>query len=31
MDTDHDGIVTPDEIAAYRAAHPRHKKTGTTD
>lgn len=31
MDTDHDGILTPDEIAAYRAAHPRHKKTGTTD
>jgi len=31
MDTDHDGILTPDEIAAYRAAHPRHTKTGTTD
>jgi len=27
MDTDHDGILTPDEIAAYRAAHPRHTKT----
>ena len=27
MDTDHDGILTPDEIAAYRAAHPRHPKT----
>ena len=26
MDADHDGILTPDEIAAYRAAHPRHKK-----
>ena len=27
MDTDHDGILTSDEIAAYRAAHPRHTKT----
>jgi len=27
MDTDHDGILTLDEIAAYRAAHPRHRKT----
>jgi hypothetical protein len=27
MDADHDGILTPDEIAAYRAAHPHHKKT----
>lgn len=26
MDADHDGILTPDEIAAYRAAHPRQKK-----
>ena len=31
MDADHDGVLTPDEIAAYRAAHPRHKKTGTPD
>lgn len=27
MDADHDGVLTPDEIAAYRAAHPRHTKT----
>jgi hypothetical protein len=27
MDANHDGILTPDEIAAYRDAHPRHKKT----
>jgi len=25
MDTDHDGILTKDEIAAYRAAHARKK------
>jgi len=31
MDADHDGILTAVEIAAYRAAHPRHKKTGTTN
>lgn len=27
MDADHDGVLTPDETAAYRAAHPRHTKT----
>jgi hypothetical protein len=27
MDANHDGILTPDEIAAYRAAHPRRKTT----
>ncbi len=27
MDANHDGILTPDEVAAYHAAHPRHKKT----
>ncbi|HXP04548.1 MAG TPA: hypothetical protein VN808_10540 [Stellaceae bacterium] len=27
MDVNHDGILTPDEIAAYRAAHARHKTT----
>lgn len=27
MDANHDGVLTPDEIAAYRAAHPRRKKT----
>lgn len=27
MDADHDGVLTSDEIAAYRAAHPRHPKT----
>jgi hypothetical protein len=27
MDANHDGILTPDEIAAYRTAHPRHKTT----
>jgi hypothetical protein len=26
MDANHDGILTSDEIAAYKAAHPRHKK-----
>ena len=26
MDANHDGILTADEIAAYKAAHPRHKK-----
>ena len=25
MDANHDGILTKDEIAAYRAAHPRKK------
>ncbi len=30
MDADHDGILTVDEIAAYRAAHPRRKKTDPT-
>ena len=25
MDADHDGVLTPDEIAAYRAAHSRKK------
>jgi hypothetical protein len=25
MDADHDGILTADEIRAYRAAHPRRK------
>ena len=25
MDTDHDGILTPAEVAAYRAAHSRKK------
>jgi hypothetical protein len=27
MDADHDGVLTSEEIAAYRAAHPRHTKT----
>jgi hypothetical protein len=27
MDADHNGVLTRDEIAAYRAAHPRRKKT----
>jgi hypothetical protein len=27
MDTNHDGIVTPDEMKAYRAAHSRHSST----
>ena len=27
MDTNHDGILTKEEIAAYRAAHARTKKT----
>ncbi len=27
MDADHDGILTRDEIVAYRAAHPRKKRT----
>jgi hypothetical protein len=27
MDANHDGILTKDEIAAYRAAHPRHKQS----
>ena len=25
MDANHDGVLTKDEIAAYRAAHPRKK------
>ena len=27
MDANHDGVLTQDEIAAYRAAHPRRKRT----
>jgi hypothetical protein len=27
MDANHDGILTKDEIAAYRAAHPRKKRS----
>jgi hypothetical protein len=27
MDANHDGVLTKDEIAAYRAAHPRKKPT----
>ena len=29
MDADHDGILTKDEIVAYRAAHARKKTTAT--
>jgi hypothetical protein len=31
MDANHDGTLTPEEIAAYRAAHPRRKKTDPTE
>ncbi|MBV8776451.1 MAG: hypothetical protein JO032_08665 [Alphaproteobacteria bacterium] len=26
MDANHDGVLTGDEVAAYRAAHPRKKR-----
>jgi hypothetical protein len=30
MDTNHDGILTPAEISAFRQAHPRHYHKRTT-